>query len=118
MRGGGHTMVISKRERESVLVYDLAGEFTRGEAAAVTLYELVKDELQAGRKHVLIDFTKVEFIDSFGIGEIVASFISAKNAGGTFKLCGLSKRLRLIFQVTGLDTILEIFDDCEESFRS
>jgi anti-anti-sigma factor len=53
----------------------------------------------------------VEFIDSFGVGEVLASYISTHNLGGKLKIASISKKLFLVFQVTMLTKVLEIFDD-------
>jgi anti-anti-sigma factor len=53
----------------------------------------------------------VKFIDSFGVGEILASYISTHNLGGKLKLVKLSQKLFVVFQVTGLTNVLDIVDD-------
>jgi anti-anti-sigma factor len=60
----------------------------------------------------------VEFIDSFGVGEILASYISTQNLGGKLKLCRISKKLLLIFQITMLTKVLDIQEDCECALES
>jgi len=60
----------------------------------------------------------VDFIDSFGVGEILASYISTLNLGGKLKLARISKKLFLIFQVTMLTKVLDIFDEEDLALRS
>jgi anti-anti-sigma factor len=78
----------------------------------------VKEELENGKKHILLNFEKVDFIDSFGVGEILASYISTHNLGGKLKLARISKKLFLIFQVTMLTKVLDIFDEEDLALRS
>ena len=61
---------------------------------------------------------KVGFIDSFGVGEILASYISTHNLGGKLKLTRISKKLYLIFQVTMLTKVLDIFENEDAALQS
>jgi len=79
---------------------------------------LVKDRLESGTRNILFNFEKVEFIDSFGVGEILASYISTQNLGGKLKLARISKKLYLVFQVTMLTKVLEIFDSEDSALQS
>lgn len=111
-------MQINKRETGSVIIFDLEGEIRRSDVSDVTLHQLVKDQLDEGKRNILLNFEKVDFIDSFGVGEILASYISTHNLGGKLKLAKISKKLYLVFQVTMLTNVLEIFEEEELALNS
>ena len=111
-------MKINPRFKDDVVIFDIEGEIRRSDITDVTLHQLVKDQLDGGRRNVLLNFERVEFIDSFGVGEILASYISTHNLGGKLKLIRISKKLYLIFQVTMLTKVLEIFEDEEAALKS
>ena len=111
-------MEISAREKNDVVIFDIEGEIRRSDISDVTLHQLVKDQLDTGKRNILFNFKNVEFIDSFGVGEILASYISTHNLGGKLKIAKISKKLYLIFQVTMLTKVLEIFDDEEVALES
>ncbi len=111
-------MVIGTRENGTVAVFDIEGEIRRSDSMEATLHQLVKARLEAGRTDILLNFEKVDFIDSFGVGEILASYISTQNLGGKLKLSRVSKKLLLIFQVTMLTRVLEIFGSEEAALES
>jgi anti-anti-sigma factor len=111
-------MIINKREKNSVVIFDIEGEIKRSDITEVTLHQLVKDQLETGKKHILLNFEKVEFIDSFGVGEILASYISTHNLGGKLKLARISKKLFLVFQVTMLTKVLDIVEDEDAALQS
>jgi anti-sigma B factor antagonist len=111
-------MIINKREKNSVVIFDIEGEIKRSDITDVTLHQLVKDQLESGKKHILLNFDKVEFIDSFGVGEILASYISTHNLGGKLKLARISKKLFLVFQVTMLTKVLDIVEDEDAALQS
>jgi len=111
-------MVIGRREIGDVAVFDIEGEIRRSDSMDATLHQLVKARLESGRTDILLNFEKVDFIDSFGVGEILASYISTQNIGGRLKLAGISKRLFLVFQVTQLTRVLDIQDNEEKALAS
>lgn len=104
-------MEINAREKSNVVIFDIEGEIRRSDLTDVTLHQLVKDQLDDGKRNILLNFKDVEFIDSFGVGEILASYISTHNLGGKLKIAKISKKLYIIFQVTMLTKVFEIFDD-------
>ena len=111
-------MAINIREKNDVVIIDIEGEINRSGITDVTLHQFVKEQLDAGKRHILLNFEKVDFINSFGVGEILASYISTHNLGGQLKLAKISKRLYHIFQVTMLTNVLEIFDEEEMALKS
>jgi anti-anti-sigma factor len=111
-------MLIKTREANSVIIFDIEGEIRRSESMQTTLHNPVKAHLDRGKRNVLLNLEGVEFIDSFGVGEILASYISTQNLGGKLKLCRISKKLLLIFQITMLTKVLDIQEDCECALES
>jgi len=111
-------MNIKKRVKDGVIIFDIEGELKRSDIMDVTLHQLVKDEVEAGKKYILLNFENVPFIDSFGVGEILASYISTHNLGGKLKLARISKKLYLIFQVTMLTKVLDIFEEEDSALQS
>jgi len=111
-------MEIHARAKDDVVIFDIEGEIRRSDVTDVTLHQLVKDQLDVGKRNILLNFKDVEFIDSFGVGEILASYISTHNLGGKLKIAKISKKLYLVFQVTMLTKVLEIFDEEELALTS
>jgi anti-anti-sigma factor len=111
-------MEINTRDLDHIVIFDINGEIRRPDMSDTTLHQLVKAQLERGKRDILLNFENVDFIDSFGVGEILASYISTQNLGGKLKLVRISKKLYLIFQVTRLHTVLEIFDDETAALKS
>jgi len=111
-------MEINTREKTDIIIFDIEGEIRRSDITDITLHQLVKDQLDDGKRNILLNFQNVDFIDSFGVGEILASYISTHNLGGKLKLAKISKKLFLVFQVTMLTKVLEIFDEEEMALDS
>ncbi len=111
-------MVIKTREQDNIVIFDIDGEIRRTDTNQETLHSLVEGQLDRGRRNVLLNLGGVEFIDSFGVGQILASYISTQNLGGKLKLCRISHKLLLIFQITMLHKVLEIHEDCDRALAS
>jgi len=111
-------MKIEARNKNDIVIFDLEGEIKRSDVIDVTLHQLVKEQLDSGKRKILLNFDAVDFIDSFGVGEILASYISTHNLGGKLKLVKISKKLFLIFQVTMLTKVLDIYEEEETALKS
>ncbi|HCS46725.1 MAG TPA: hypothetical protein DIW61_00095 [Candidatus Aminicenantes bacterium] len=116
-RGKEHMRIVA-RHKNDIVIFDLEGEIKRSDITDLTLHQLVKEQLDGGKRKILLNFDAVEFIDSFGVGEILASYISTHNLGGKLKLVKISKKLFLIFQVTMLTKVLDIYEEEETALKS
>ncbi len=99
-----------------VRIISLSGKITIG-AGDVMLRELINDSLEAGSTKILLDLGGISAIDSSGIGEMVASYTSAKNRGAQLKLVNLSKKINDILQVTQLITVFDVFSNQDEAIK-
>jgi anti-sigma B factor antagonist len=111
-------LTIKTREVDGVVVFDVDGEIRRSDTPQISLHGLVQSQLERGRRNVLVNLAGVGFIDSFGVGEILASYKSIQDLGGSFKLCRISDKLLLIFKITLLDKVLDIHESCDRALAS
>ena len=103
-------MEITSRKVGDVLILALAGEVTLGRGESV-MGDAIRAALEAGESKIVIDLKKVPHVDSFGIGELVAAYTSARRRGATLKLLELAPRVRDMMSISGLEGVFEIFDD-------
>ncbi len=108
---------LTTRQVGDVTIVDVSGRLSLGESAA-QLRETLHDQIQQGRKKLLLNLSDVSYIDSSCVGEVVAAFTSIANRGGTLKLLGLAKRVKDILQVTKLYTVFEVYEDEAEALKS
>jgi anti-sigma B factor antagonist len=110
-------MQIAEREVGAVTVLDLSGRITLGEGDT-----LLKDKLHSllhqGKKNLLLNLGQVSYVDSAGLGALVATYITVNREGGTLKLVGLTKKLQDLLSITKLLTVFETFDTEDEAIRS
>ncbi|MGO8794672.1 MAG: STAS domain-containing protein [Candidatus Sulfotelmatobacter sp.] len=103
-------MTITTREISHVTIVDIHGRITLGDETG-QLRDTIRNLLVADKKKIVLNLTHVDYIDSSGVGELVSSFTTVRNAGGELKLLGLSAKVRDILQVTKLYTVFDIKED-------
>ena len=111
-------MEIKIRERDNVTILDIEGEIRRSDETILRLHRYVKNLLGQGKRNFLLNFEKVDFIDSMGVGQLLACFKSIIDQRGQLKLMKLKPKIRFLFEVCMLTRIFEIFDDEEEAVKS
>lgn len=111
-------LYINQRRSADVTILDLKGKLRIG-GNAVALHRSIRSLILEKKLLIVMNLTGVTFIDSCGLGELVASQISAQNKGGEIKLVGLTDALRELLTMTKLVTVFDIYDkeaDAIESF--
>jgi anti-sigma B factor antagonist len=101
---------LSLRLVGDVTVIDIAGQMKLDEDA-LSLRDAVRKLVAKDQKKILINLGEVPYIDSSGVGELVAGFTTVTNKGGQLKLLNLSKRVKDLLQITKLYIIFEVHDN-------
>ena len=110
-------MKTNVRQIGHVSVVDISGKITIGEGDVV-LREKVNELLDGNNKHILLNLEKVSYMDSAGIGELVACYKRAKEKDGTVKLLNPSGKVYDLLQLTKLEEVFETFRDEKEALVS
>jgi anti-sigma B factor antagonist len=110
---------LAKKTVDGILVIGCSGRIVFGEESSL-LREEVKKALQ-DNKRIVLNLGDVSYIDSGGLGTLVALHTTALGAGATIKLANLTKRVGDLLQVTKLLTVFDVHNSeykALESFRS
>ena len=110
-------MKVNIRQEGEVSVVDLSGKITIGEGD-VLLRERVNELLEAGENRILLNLEKVKYMDSAGIGELVACYKRAKEKDGTVKLLNPSGKVYDLLQLTKLEEVFDTYRDEGEELGS
>ena len=105
------------RKIGEVSVIDLSGKITIGEGDVV-LRERVGELLDGGERRILLNLEKVKYMDSAGIGELVACYKRAKEKEGTVKLLNPSGKVYDLLQLTKLEEVFDTYRDEKEALVS
>lgn len=108
---------ISERKAGDVTILDMDGKITIGEGS-VALRTAIRRLLEEGKKKILLNLAKVNYIDSSGIGELVSSFTAIGKENGQLKLLNLTQKLQDLLTITKLLTVFDVYDSEEEALAS
>ena len=108
---------MTERVVDGVVVVALEGRIVLGEESNA-LREKVKSLLAAGQKKIVLNMDNVTYIDSSGLGTLVASHSSARAQGASLKLCNLGSKFQEILQVTKLVTVFEVYPSEADAIAS
>ncbi|HWF37345.1 MAG TPA: STAS domain-containing protein [Candidatus Acidoferrales bacterium] len=100
---------MTDRNVNGVDVVDIEGRIVLGEESNA-FREKVKSLLAAGKKKIVLNLAQVSYIDSAGLGTLVATFHSARSQGATLKLTNLGTKFKEVLQVTKLMTVFDTYD--------
>jgi anti-sigma B factor antagonist len=108
---------VTSREVDGVSVLALEGRVVLGEESTL-LREKVKGLLSQGKKKIVLNMSNVTFIDSAGLGTLVAAHSSAKTQGAALKLCHLGAKFQEVLQITKLVTVFDVEKTEADAVRS
>ena len=110
-------MNIKQRQAGDVVVLSQSGKIMGGpdhEKFQTEIKSLIAD----GHVEVLLNLSKVSWVNSTGLGILVSAFHTLKKNGGQLKICEVSDRIDNILNVTQLKLVFETFDSCDEALAS
>jgi len=110
-------MEISERVVGGITILDLNGKLTIGDGA-----QLLKDKSESlvfqGRTQVIVNLGEVPYIDSGGLGQLVACYTTLAKAGGRLTLLSVNKRNHDLLSITKLVAVFETFDSEQDALES
>ena len=108
---------IVTRRSGVITVLEVSGRITLGKEAD-HLRKSVIDAFESGHQLMVVQLAGVQSADSAGVGELVSVYASITRRGGSIRFLQPSKKLRAMFHVTGLDDLLDIYDDEQQALAS
>ena len=110
-------MEMTERTVEGVTILDLVGRLTIGDGA-----QLLKDKTESlvfqSRKQIIVNLAGVPYIDSGGLGQLVACYTTVARAGGRLTLINLNAKNHDLLSITKLVSVFETFDSESEAIAS
>jgi anti-sigma B factor antagonist len=107
---------LSTRTIDGILIADCAGRIVFGEESAY-LRDTVKKFI-AEKNNLVLNLSGVTYIDSGGLGTLVALYTTARNSGSSIKLANLTRHVGDLLQVTKLVTIFDVYDSEQQAVDS
>lgn len=76
--------------------------------------EQINEQVANNVKIIIVDFQDVTFMDSSGLGALVMALKTVRTAGSQILLCSINEQIRLLFELTNMDRVFDIFPNREE----
>lgn len=108
---------ISLSDKGNVTIATIKGTIV-GPEDRETIQGKFKDLLEEGRTSLILDLGQVTFVDSGGIGGLIAIWNSVMRKSGCMKLLHVTKRMHDVLQITRLSSVFGMYDDLQKALES
>ncbi|UCE01291.1 MAG: STAS domain-containing protein [Candidatus Latescibacterota bacterium] len=110
-------MTIRQREIGDVVVLDIDGKIMGGVDSEL-FQETIQSLIDSGKRKVVVNLENVKWINSTGLGVLIAGYSALQKSGGRLKLLQVSERVEGLLNITKLSTIFESYQGEDEAVES
>lgn len=110
-------MTLKERRVGDVTILDLQGRLVLDDGDD-ELRERIGQLADEGRVNIVVNLKEVTYVDSCGIGVLIAKYVSVRRKGGNVKLLNLTARSRHVMEISKLLGVFETFESDEEALAS
>jgi len=103
--------------KDDILVFQLKGKITIGDGDVI-LRKKIEESLELGFNKIVLNMSRVSYIDSSGTGELVSCYTKVKKQNGQLKLLNISQKIKDILQIAQLMSIFEYYTNEDEAVSS
>lgn len=104
-------------ERYNCVVITLKGNVMGGPDGS-KLHDTLHDLKENDKTNVIVDLSKVKFMNSSGLGMLISGMTTMRNAGGDLRLAKVADRIQSLLVITRLITVFKHFDTVDEAAKS
>ena len=108
---------VKERQAGDVTILDMTGDVRIGEGA-ISLRDSIRNLADQGKTKVLLNLAGVKYMDSTGVGELIANYTTISRQGGQLKLLNLTDRIQNLLVITKLLTVFDSFENETEALQS
>ena len=112
-------MNLKEKEQDGIVVLELSGKIMGGPDATL-LNEKLHELIDKGKSTVVADLAKVSWMNSSGLGILIAGLTTMRNNDGDLKLSNVTDKIQSLLMITKLITVFETFnsvDNAVDSFK-
>lgn len=110
-------MIVEKRQLEGATLLQVEGVIRLGESAEF-FAQTLRRALENDRGHVVVDLSKINYIDSTGIGELVGYLGRFQDASRKLILVNPSERILKLLQVARLAELFPTYDSIDSALAA
>jgi len=108
---------VTERQAGDVTILDMSGAVRMGQGS-IALRESIRGLVDGDKKKILLNLAGVNYVDSSGIGELIANYTTLSKVGGQLKLLNLTDRIQNLLVITKLLTVFDVYEDEAEALNS
>ncbi|MEN7973435.1 MAG: STAS domain-containing protein [Verrucomicrobiota bacterium] len=110
-------MIVSISKQQGIGIIRMSHSLTAATVDAFREQLSSWQEAEADVKNYVADLEQVDFMDSAGLGTLIALLKQVTERGGDLKIACLQKKPRMVFEITRVYKIFEIYDTVDEALR-
>ena len=104
-------------ERYNSVVIKLKGNIMGGPDGS-KLHDTLHELKENNKANIVVDLSKVKFMNSSGLGMLISGMTTMRNAGGDLRLANVADRIQSLLVITKLITVFKHYDSVEEAVES
>ena len=108
---------VKERQAGDVTILDMNGSVRMGEGS-ISLRNAIRRLVDEGKKKILLNLARVNYIDSSGIGELIANYTTASREGGQLKLLNHTDKIQNLLVITKLLTVFDVYENEADALNS
>ncbi|MCJ7458718.1 MAG: STAS domain-containing protein [candidate division Zixibacteria bacterium] len=110
-------MKLTTREDKGIVILEPKGKIMGGPDATL-LHDKLHELINQGKKKVVIDLAKVDWMNSTGLGILISGLTTMRNNGGELKLANVTEKIQSLLTITKLITVFETFESVDQAVGS
>jgi anti-sigma B factor antagonist len=107
-------MTMMNRTQKDITILYPEGKIILGDGD-LELGEAVRHCLDKGARRLIINFGKVSYLDSSGVGELVGCYTAIRQHGGELRICCLNARISSLIKMTSLNSVFAVHETEDEA---
>jgi anti-anti-sigma factor len=108
-------MQIQVNQIDDITIMVVDGMLTIGSEQAFS--KSLKEQIENGSRKVILDMTRVKYIDSLGIGQIAGGYTSLNDSGGSLVLARTNEKVKELLRLTGLQNHIKVYPTVEDAIQ-
>jgi anti-sigma B factor antagonist len=108
---------VKERQAGDVSILDLSGAVRIGEGS-VALRNAIRGLVDENKSKILLNLAGVKYMDSSGIGELIANYTTISRSGGQLKLLNLTDKIQDLLVITKLLTVFDVYESEADALNS
>ena len=110
-------MRFKTEERYNAVIIQLKGDVMGGPDGA-KLHDQLRQLKESGQQNVVVDLSKVRFMNSSGLGMLIGGLSTMRNAGGDLRLANATDRIQSLLMIAKLLTVFKHYESVDEAVES